>query len=60
MTTSPEKHEVLLIDNLATGKIRIQLDAYVQFNEKMDRELEKLVGRWKHTAAPQAVVKFRQ
>ncbi|MFT7640936.1 MAG: hypothetical protein ACI9G1_002680 [Pirellulaceae bacterium] len=59
MTTSPDKHQVLLSDNVATGKIHINLDAYIQFCEKMDQQLEKLVDRWKHTAAPRAVVQFR-
>jgi hypothetical protein len=59
MNTSPEEHQVLLTDHVATGKIHIKLDSYIQFCQEMDQRLEDLVERWKHTAAPSAVIKFR-
>lgn len=34
--------------------VRVRLRPYVEFSRWMDGELEKLVARWVHTAAPQA------
>lgn len=32
--------------------VRVRLRPYVQFSRRMEDELEKLVARWAHTAAP--------
>ena len=34
--------------------VRVGLRPYVRFSLNMSRELEKLVARWAHTAAPNA------
>ena len=34
--------------------VRVRLRQFVQFNQLMDTELDKLVARWIHTAAPNA------
>ena len=34
--------------------VRVGLRPYMQFNRWLDGELEKLVARWSHTAAPNA------
>ena len=39
--------------------VRVRLRPYVQFILQLDGELEKLVARWAHTAAPSAL-RWRQ
>ena len=34
--------------------VRVRLGPYVRFIRRLDDELEKLVARWAHTAAPNA------
>ena len=34
--------------------VRVRLGPYVRFIRRLDDELEKLVARWVHTAAPSA------
>jgi hypothetical protein len=34
--------------------VRIPLRAYVQFVERLDADLERLVARWTHAAPPRA------
>jgi hypothetical protein len=34
--------------------VRVRLRPYVEFIRRLDDELEKLVARWAHTAAPHA------
>ena len=34
--------------------VRVRLEPYVEFIRRLDGELEELVARWAHTAAPGA------
>jgi hypothetical protein len=34
--------------------VRVAFESYAQFDRWLDDELEKLVARWAHTAAPNA------
>ena len=35
--------------------VRVRLLPYVRFSRRLDGELEKLVAKWAHTAAPDAL-----
>ena len=37
------------------GRLVVGLAAYLDFDEEMDSELDELVGRWIHLAAPAAL-----
>jgi len=48
---SPEL-QVLLSDEDAAGRIRVDLDVFVQFNATIDKSLSRLVKKWRRLAPP--------
>jgi hypothetical protein len=45
----------VLADEEHAGRLVVDLAAYLDFVDQMDSELDELVGRWIHLAAPRAL-----
>lgn len=46
--------QIVLHEDPGLGQIRAELDAYIEFRLSLTQELETLVARWIHAAAPSA------
>ena len=45
---------LLLVDDPGLGQLQVELEAFFDFSFWMAEELEDLVAKWAHKAAPQA------
>lgn len=54
MNTTPAKLKLQLTNEKALGRIAVDMEAFFDFSFWMAEELEDLVGKWSHTAAPHA------
>ncbi len=45
---------IVLSEDDSLGKIRVDLDVFLDFDLRLDRDLEILVSNWAHAAAPNA------
>jgi hypothetical protein len=43
---------IVLHEDAGLGQIRVDLDAFLEFQSRLEREIEALVVRWVHAAAP--------
>ena len=46
--------QLVLCEDPGLGQIRVEVEAYIEFRLRLTRELETLVARWAHVAAPSA------
>ena len=46
--------QIVLHEDPGLGQIRADLDAYIEFRLGLAQDLEALVARWIHAAAPKA------
>ena len=51
---SPKKLQLVLAQEEETGRVVVDLDAFLTFNRTMNQRLVELEGKWAHLAAPNA------
>lgn len=51
---SPATIHVVIYDDGAEGKVSVELESFLQFNNWFGWELDKLVGRWRDWGTPRA------
>jgi len=51
---SPNTMQLVLTNDSATGRITVDMEAFFDFSFWMAEELEDLVQRWRHKAAPRS------
>jgi hypothetical protein len=51
---SPENLQLVLTAEEGTGKIVVSMEAFFEFSFELAEDLEDLVARWRHVAAPRA------
>lgn len=53
MPQSPDHStQLVLIDHAGLGRIHVDMEAFFEFSFWLAEELEDLVAKWSHTAAP--------
>ena len=52
---SRQTTKLVLSDDGGQGRIQVELEAFFEFSFSLAEELEDLVSRWSHKAAPPAV-----
>jgi hypothetical protein len=50
---------LILRDEMTGTHLAVQLGAYVSFSGALDRELQRLVAKWQHLAAPRSQLATR-
>ncbi len=57
---SPTTIQVVIYDDGTEGRVSVELESFLQFNNWVDWELNKLVGRWRDWETPRARRKARE
>ncbi len=60
MNKSSQKLQVVLADAESAGRVIVNLEAFFQFNHRMNVSLASMVEKWAHLAAPKAILDDRR
>jgi hypothetical protein len=56
---SRQSAKLVLCDKVGLGRLQVELEAFFDFSFSLAEDLEDLVGKWRHIAAPKEIEQQR-